>query len=230
MSERILVWDLPLRIFHWVLAASFAGAFLTAESEKLRDLHLLCGYTFAGAIAFRLVWGVLGTRHARFSSLRFGPAAIARYLRSLLAGRPERHAGHGPIAIVMIPLLLGLGLAVAGTGWAAHAELGGDWLGELHEGAATAMLVVVVGHVLGVIALSLAQRENLVLSLLSGRKAGASVDGIRSSRPLVALLLVAALGALWLPGLAAREQRLSKRGTLQAATADEVGERTRRAD
>jgi cytochrome b len=230
VSERIVVWDLPLRLFHWVLAASFAGAFLTAESERLRDLHLLCGYTFAGAIAFRLVWGFVGTRHARFSSLRFGPAAIVRYLRSLLAGRPERHVGHGPIAVVMIPLLLGLGLVVAGSGWASSAEIGGEWLEELHEGAATAMLVLVVGHVLGVVAVSLAQRENLVLPLLSGRKAGAAGDGIRSSRPLVALLLVAALAALWLPGLSAREERLAKRGAHVTANADTGGERAKHAD
>jgi cytochrome b len=212
MKTQIMVWDLPLRIFHWVLAASFAGAFLTAESERLRDLHLLCGYTFAGAIAFRLVWGLVGTRHARFSSLRFGPAAIARYLRSLLAGRPERHVGHGPLAVVMIPLLLGLGIAVAASGWALQADQGGEWLEEMHEIAAAAMLVVVVGHVLGVIAVSLAQRENLVLPLVTGRKPGGPGAGIRSSRPLVALLLVAALAALWLPGLSAREHRLAARG------------------
>ena len=230
MNDRILVWDLPLRIFHWVLAASFAGAFLTAESERLRDLHVLSGYTFAGAIAFRLLWGLVGTRHARFSSLRFGPAAIARYLRSLLAGRPERHVGHGPIAVLMIPLLLGLGLVVAGSGWATYAEFGGEWMEEVHEIAAVAMLVAVVGHVIGVIAVSLLQRENLVLPLLSGRKAGAPGGGIRTSRPLVALLLVAALAALWLPGLSARERRLAARGATAAAVVDAGGERASHRD
>ena len=230
MNDRILVWDLPLRIFHWVLAASFAGAFLTAESERHRDLHLLLGYTFAGAIAFRLLWGLVGTQHARFSSLRFGPAAIARYLRSLLAGRPERHVGHGPIAVLMIPLLLGLGLVVAGSGWATYAEFGGEWMEEVHEIAAVAMLVAVVAHVLGVIAVSLLQRENLVLPLLSGRKAGAPGSGIRTSRPLVALLLVAALAALWLPGLSARERRLAARGTTAAAAVEIGGERANHGD
>lgn len=218
--ERTLVWDLPLRVFHWVLAASFAGAFLTAESERLRDLHLLCGYTFAGAIAFRVVWGFVGTRHARFSALRFGPTALARYLRSLVAGRPERHVGHGPIAVIMIPLLLGLGVAVAASGWAVQAELGGEWLEEAHEIAATAMLVVVVGHVLGVVVVSLAQRENLVAPLVTGRKAGAAGAGIRSSRRFVALLLVLALAALWLPGLAARERRLAAREARGVETVD----------
>lgn len=223
MNERILVWDLPLRVFHWVLAASFAGAFLTAESERLRDLHLLCGYTFAGAIAFRLVWGFVGSRHARFSSLRFGPTAFARYLRSLVAGRPEPHPGHGPVAILMIPLLLGLGLGVAASGLALYAEWGGEWLEDAHEAAAFAMLAAVIAHVVGVVVVSVLQRENLTLALVTGRKHGAAGDAIRGSRPLVALLLLAALAGLWLPGLSAREHRLAARAAHVAERGGEQG-------
>jgi cytochrome b len=232
VSNRILVWDLPLRVFHWVLAASFAGAFLTAESERLRDLHLLCGYTFVGAIAFRLVWGFVGTRHARFSALRFGPAATRRYLTSLLRGRPEHHLGHSPPGAVMIPLLLGLGLAIAASGWAVYADTGGEWLEEVHEIAATVMLVAVVGHVLGVVAVSVMQRENLVLPLVTGRKRGAPGDGIRSSRPLAALLLLAALAGLWLPGIVARERRLaaSARSASIAAAGEQAGVRAGHTD
>jgi cytochrome b len=222
MNDRILVWDLPLRLFHWVLAASFAGAFLTAESERLRDVHVLFGYTFAGAIAFRVAWGLVGTRYARFGALRFGPASIARYLRSLVRGDPERHVGHSPVAAVMIPLLLGLGAAVAASGWAVWTETGGEWLEELHEAAAIGMLVAVIAHVAGVVAVSVLQRENLVLPLLSGRKAGAREAGVRSSRPLVALLLVAALAALWVPGLAARDARLARGETASAGGAHAV--------
>jgi cytochrome b len=232
VSDRILVWDLPLRVFHWVLAASFAGAFLTAESERLRDLHLLCGYTFVGAIAFRLVWGFVGTRHARFAALRFGPGASRRYLLSLLRGRPERHLGHSPPGAVMIPLLLGLGLAVAASGWAVYADAGGEWLEEAHEIAATVMLVAVVGHVLGVVAVSVLQRENLVLPLITGSKRGAPGDGIRSARPLAALLLLAALAGLWLPGIAARERRLAAKssGASIAAAGEHAGVRAERTD
>ena len=233
MSARILVWDLPLRIFHWVLAASFAAAFLTADSERLRDLHLLCGYTFAGAIAFRLVWGFVGSRHARFSALRFGPAAIGRYLRSLLAGRPERHEGHGPIATVMIPVLLGLGIAVAASGWAIHAEWGGEWLEEAHEAAAGAMLAAVVFHVVGVVVVSVLQRENLVLPLVTGRKRGTPSQAIRSSRPVAALLLLAALAALWLPALTARERAARERlarNALAVHSIDPAGERASHSD
>ena len=222
MSDRILVWDLPLRIFHWVLAASFAGAFLTAESERLRDLHVLFGYTFGGAIAFRLVWGFVGTRYARFSALRFGPAAIVRTFRSLLAGQGERHVGHGPVAVVMIPLLLGLGLVVAASGIASNAGAGGEGLEELHEAASVVLLGVVVAHVLGVLVMSFVQRENLVLPLLSGRKPGAPGAGIRGSHRLVGLLLLAALAALWVPGISAREAALAKQ---TSAVAEAGGDR-----
>ncbi len=90
--RTVKVWDIPVRLFHWSFAACFAGAWLTAESERFRDVHVALGYTMAGLIAFRLLWGLVGTRHARFASFVRGPAAVARYLRSLLAGRPEHHA------------------------------------------------------------------------------------------------------------------------------------------
>jgi cytochrome b len=73
MSTRILVWDIPTRIFHWLLAASFAGAFLTAESERYRDVHVALGYLLLALIGFRVVWGLVGTRYARFRSFAFGP-------------------------------------------------------------------------------------------------------------------------------------------------------------
>lgn len=229
MSDRILVWDLPLRIFHWVLAASFAGAFLTAESERLRDLHLLFGYTFVAAIAFRLVWGFVGTRYARFSALRSGPGAIRRYLFSLVRGRPERHPGHSPLGAVMIPLLLGIGLAVAASGWATYSDIGGEWLEDAHETAATILLVVVIGHVLGVVAVSALQRENLVLPLITGRKRGAPGDGIRSSRRLTALLLIIALVGLWRPGIFDREHRLAANASIATAR-DHAGVRAEHTD
>ena len=57
-KQRILVWDLPTRVFHWLLAASFLGAFLTAESERYRDIHVVLGYTVLGLVAFRFLWGL----------------------------------------------------------------------------------------------------------------------------------------------------------------------------
>jgi cytochrome b len=169
-SERILVWDLPTRLFHWLLAASFAGAWLTAESERWRDVHVVLGYGFAGLIVFRLLWGFVGTRYARFSAFITGPGPVKRYLGSILAGRPEHHVGHNPAGGWAVLALLGLGLASALSGFATYNGFGGHWLEELHEGAASAMLALVLVHIGAVVLSSLIHRENLVRAMLTGFK------------------------------------------------------------
>jgi len=166
----VKVWDLLVRVFHWSFAASFAGAWLTAESERWRDVHVFLGYAMLGLVAFRLLWGVVGPRHARFSSFVRGPAAIARYLRSLLSGSPEHHLGHNPAGAVAIVLLLALALLAGASGWAVYNDLGGEWLEESHEFLAGAMLAVVGVHLAGVAVASWLHRENLVASMLTGRK------------------------------------------------------------
>lgn len=208
---RILVWDLPTRIFHWSLAASFAIAWLSAESERWRDVHLVAGYAFLALIAFRLVWGIAGTRYARFTEFIRGPAAICRYLRSLLSGRPEHHVGHNPAGGLAIVLLLGLGLLTGLSGWAAYNEVGGPWgeaLEDLHEAFANGMLAVVLVHIVGVVVSSLAHRENLIRAMITGRKAGSAAEGIVRSRALVALSLAVALAGIWGFGLLDSPARL----------------------
>jgi cytochrome b len=195
--NRVLVWDLPTRLFHWLLALSFAGAFLTADSERQRDIHVLLGYTFAGLIAFRLAWGIAGTRYARFRSFGFAPREIGRYLGSLLSGAPRRYLGHNPAGSVAIFLLLGLGAAIAASGITMFNGIDGDGLEELHEGAANAMLAVVFVHVAGVLVSSVLHRENLIRSMITGRKLGEPGEGIRSSRAWLGALLLAAVLAFW---------------------------------
>lgn len=194
---RILVWDLPLRLFHWSLAAAFVGAFLTAESERYRDVHVALGYTFFGLLAFRFLWGLIGTRYARFASFAFGPRAVLAYLRSLLTARPDHHLGHNPAGSWAIFALLGLGLATAATGYMTYEDVGGKWTEELHEGAANALLALVVVHVAGVIVGSLLHRENLVAAMLTGRKRGAPSEGIAGSRWATAVALASVVAVLW---------------------------------
>lgn len=198
-SRKVLVWDAPVRVFHWLMVASFAGAYLTAESERWRLLHVTLGYTMAGLVAFRIVWGLVGTRHARFASFVRGPAAVLRYLRALLRGDPEHHVGHNPAGALAIVALLGLTLAVAASGWALFNELGGEWLEELHEASANIMLAIVALHVAGVVVASRMHRENLVGAMVSGHKPGTPHDGVRSAWHSVAtLMIVAVLGFWWL--------------------------------
>lgn len=199
ITRRILVWDAPTRLFHWLLALSFIGAYLTAESEQWRLVHITLGYTMAALVGFRLVWGMVGTRYARFASFIRSPAATLRYLTSIMRGRPEHHIGHNPAGALAIIALLLMACALAGTGWATYNDVGGDWLDELHEGIANAMLALVGIHVLAVFASSWLHRENLVGAMISGRKTGLPNEGIRRAWwSLAGLMLVAVLGFWWM--------------------------------
>ena len=206
-TTRILVWDAPTRIFHWLLAASFTGAYLTAESERWRDVHVMLGYTLLGLIAFRLVWGLIGTRYARFRSFAFGPRQVVEYVRSLLSPAPRHYVGHNPAGSWAIYLMLGLGALAGASGYASYADIGGEWMEDLHEGLASAMLGIVVIHVLGVIVSSLIHRENLTRSMITGYKAGPTSQGIRRAWCTVGAAVVGLAIAFWsgvvpAPGLA----------------------------
>ncbi len=188
--QKILVWDWPVRLGHWLMVGGFALAWLTGDSESLRLVHVAAGTTVVAVAAFRLLWGFAGTRHARFAAFVRGPAAVRRYLTSLLRLEPETHVGHNPAGGWAILALLGLALLTGLAGWATYEEIGGHWLEELHEGLAATMLTVVIVHVAGVVSGSLAHGENLVRAMFTGRKEGAPEQAIPSARPLAALLLL----------------------------------------
>lgn len=190
-ARPILVWDAPVRVMHWLMVLSFAGAWLSAESERWRLVHITLGYTLAGLVVARLLWGLVGTRHARFTSFVRGPSAALAYLRGLASGRAPHHSGHNPAGGWAVIALLALGAATTALGWAVESDLGGEWLEETHEALATGMLIVVGLHVLGVIASSLAHRENLVRAMVTGRKLGPARDAIgRRWRGLAAAVLI----------------------------------------
>lgn len=206
LRERTLVWDLPTRIFHWLLAASFVGAYVTGDGERWRDLHAMLGYTAGGLVVFRLLWGLLGTRYARFSAFPLSPRAVIDYLRSLLASSPRHYFGHNPAGSWAILLLLTLVLGAVVTGWSVYVERGPEWLEDVHETLSNAALAVVFVHVAGVVVSSFLHRENLVRAMVSGYKPGAG-PAAAGRRTLVALLLLGAVGAFWAgavpaPGLA----------------------------
>ncbi|MFN4062511.1 MAG: cytochrome b/b6 domain-containing protein [Paracoccus hibiscisoli] len=170
MTDSVRVWDGFVRLFHWSLVAMIAGTWLTAEGPKL--LHERLGYAIAILIAARLVWGLIGPRHARFADFVRGPLPVLAYLRDLRAGRERRYLGHNPAGGAMIVALL---LAVTGTaltGWlqTTDAFWGSSAMEEIHETLATLILVLAGLHVAGVLVESLRHRENLILSMLTGTK------------------------------------------------------------
>lgn len=195
---NIKVWDLPVRVGHWLLVAAFATAWLTGESEAWRLVHAMAGGTLVGVIGFRLLWGIVGTLPARFSRFVRGPHAVFAYVRSLLARTPAHHTGHNPAGGWAIVLLLVLGLLAGVTGWGAYQDTWGDWLGELHEGLTAAMLTLVIVHVAGVIVSSRLHGENLARAMLTGNKLGHADEAIPGTRLwAVPILLAAAAAGAW---------------------------------
>ena len=189
--QKILVWDLPVRLGHWLMVGGFALAWLTGDSETFRLVHVIAGATVLAVATFRLPWGFIGSRYARFVDFVRGPAAVKGYSLSLLRLQPNHHVGHNPAGGWAILLLLGLGIFTGFVGWAIYNDIGGHWLEELHEGLAVAMLTVVIVHVAGVISGSVLHGENLVRAMVNGYKQGAPEAAIRSARPLAAALLLA---------------------------------------
>ena len=198
--KRILVWDLPVRLGHWLMVGGFALAWATGDSEKWRLVHVFAGSTVMAVAAYRLLWGIVGSRTARFAEFVRGPGQAFAYLKSLLLARPPHYAGHNPAAGLAIVLLLGLALASGASGWLTYQEMGGEWLEELHEFLTGLMLAVVGVHLLGVFVGSLAHRENLVWAMVTGRKQGRPEEAINGQRIVAALMLLGwtAAGAWWL--------------------------------
>lgn len=196
-SEKQLIWDWPVRLFHWLLVLCFVGAWLSADSERWRLVHITFGYTMFGLVVFRLVWGVVGTRHARFTSFVRGPVVILRYARSLLTLRPQPYAGHNPVGAVAIMVLLGLIVVTAGTGHLIYNDASGAWAEEMHEAAAGVMLAMVILHVIAVTATSFLHRENLVGAMITGRKVADPGVAIRWSFLWVAAVMLALVLGFW---------------------------------
>jgi cytochrome b len=216
MNHRVLVWDVPTRVFHWLLVVSFGGAFLTAESERYRDIHVVLGYTLLGLIAFRLVWGFVGSRYAQFRSFLFKPSVIIAYIASLLKAKPGHYVGHNPAGSVSVYLLLALGIAVGISGVVIFQDIGGDALEELHEAVAYGMLAVVALHLVGVLTSSLMHRENLVRSMITGLKQAKPGDGIRRAHFLLGVIMLAVVVAFWVAypaiGLVQPESNVAQAG------------------
>jgi cytochrome b len=206
MSEKIKVWDLPVRVFHWLLAASFAGAYLVAESEQLRGVHMVLGYTATGLIVFRIIWGLVGSRFARFRSFLFPPSAAVGYLRSLATDRPQHFIGHNPAGSYAIYAILLIGMVTGVTGYLTLNEIGGESVEDLHEICANIWLGVVGVHIAGVLLGSWIHRENLVRAMITGYKQGVQgrdnngEAGARAGRA-VGIGLAVGVAAFWVWGL-----------------------------
>ena len=167
----VRVWDPFVRAFHWLLVAGFVvNYFELVRSGKLA--HQVVGYVVLALIAARILWGFLGPRHARFADYVARTGTIRRHIGEILAHRDRRYLGHNPAGGAMVLALLVVTILVGVTGWlnTTYWFFGSDVMEGTHEILANLMLGLVGFHVLGVIHASWRHRENLVLSMLTGRK------------------------------------------------------------
>lgn len=196
--EKVKVWDMPTRAGHWALVIAFAVAWLSGDSERWRLVHVVAGFVMAGVLAFRLFWGLAGSRYARFSSFLFSPREAAAYLMGLLKGEGGHWVGHNPAGSYAIYALILLGFAAVLSGWAVYAEAGPEELEEVHEALVNVMLGVAGLHVLGALASSLLHRENLIRSMVTGYKRGRPEDGIPGMKAAwLAVLFGCMIAAGW---------------------------------
>ena len=180
-ADTIKVWDPLLRIFHWSLVLFFSLAYIT-EDDWL-DLHVVAGYTIMMLIAFRSIWGLIGPRYARFTQFIKSPSEVLSYMKKMLRFKAPHYLGHNPAAAAMIlGLLLSIIMvcfsgmviiAAEGQGPLANtffSAINAEWVEEIHEFLANFTLLLIITHVAGVLFSSLLEGQNLVRSMITGRK------------------------------------------------------------
>lgn len=172
--EKVRVYDLPTRVFHILFAGLFIGAYFIVQvyddESALYPYHMLLGIALVATVALRVIWGVIGSRYARFTSLSLGPKALLGYFRDIVTGKLTRSMGHNPAsswaAIVMMILAVGLGV----TGYMMTQSGSGEVFEEVHELMANTFIVVVIAHVAGVILHTLRHRDGIGMSMIHGKK------------------------------------------------------------
>lgn len=221
MTEKRLVWDLPLRVFHWLFALSIAASWATAEAGfEWMQAHFYLGYWTIGLVLFRIIWGFVGPRHARFANFLRGPSTLLQYLKSLGGGTQMNTAGHNPAGGLMVIVMMAMAAFQACTGlfatddiaWsgpynpAVSSSLAGK-LTSLHHANFDWMLVAIGLHLLAIAFYALVKKQNLVLPMLTGHKPAAWVlehEVIPGSQLLKALVVIMISCGLvfWLIGAA----------------------------
>jgi cytochrome b len=182
-DNKVRVWDPAVRVFHWALAIGFLTSYV---SEGEMPIHAWAGYTLVALVLFRLFWGFIGPRHARFADFVRSPRLVLAHLKAMLGFREPRYLGHNPAGGAMAVALLALIAVTAGLGLVLYgvddgrgpfaalagglSEAGTHWLEEAHEVFANATLAFVLLHLGGVLWESLRHRENLAAAMISGRK------------------------------------------------------------
>lgn len=169
-DDRIKVWDPLVRIFHWSLVALFTFSFVTGDEWK--SAHILSGYAIGSLLVIRILWGLVGTRHARFASFIYSPRTIMAFLKDSLSMKAKRYVGHNPAGGAMVILLIAMISGIVTTGYMMTTDTfwGIEWVEDVHKALVYSTLGLIALHVAGVVLASLEHRENLARAMITGWK------------------------------------------------------------
>ena len=212
-EQVVKVWDLPTRLFHWLLVALLVVLYLTAEFGKM-DVHMKAGYAVLTLVLFRLAWGFLGSRHSRFAAFLTGPKRALAYLRSQFGGPPIVTVGHNPLGGWMVIAMLLMVLLQAGTGlfttddiltegplYSRVSGATGALLSSIHRLGFNVLVTLVALHVAAALFYRFVKKDDLITPMVTGRKilpSSLAEAGQRQASSLLALaLLVVAALVVW---------------------------------
>lgn len=193
--RRHLVYDLPTRFFHWLFAGLFLIGFTISKTvdddSPWFSYHMLAGLALGFLVLLRVIWGFLGTKHAKFSDFALNPKELIGYFKGILSGEKRLWSGHNPAsswaAIVMMSLALGLAI----TGYLMTSGPNKDTFEDIHELFANGFIVVVVLHIAGIILHTIRYHEMIGLSMIDGKKADVPQgQAISSAKPAVGVLFL----------------------------------------
>jgi len=197
---KIKVWDIPTRLFHWLLVFLFFSAFIVAKTVDDENpiflYHMVCGLIAGLLVLMRIFWGFFGSRYALFSSFLYGPGAVLTYIRKAFGKTDEPYLQHNPGASYAIFAMLTLVLALVLSG--VLMSTGAEIFEEMHKLFAFCMVLIVAVHIIGVAFYFIRHRENIIFSMIDGNKHGRQEQGIASTHPFVGMLflLIASIWAL----------------------------------
>jgi cytochrome b len=203
LEKRVLVWDLPTRLFHWSIAVLVVFCIATGKMGlDWLDVHMIGGYGVLSLVLFRLVWGFAGGRHARFASFVRGPVAVWRHIAGMLKRDAPRHLGHNPLGGWSVMAMLGAMLLQASTGLFASDDIftegplyplaskaASDMLTRIHRWNADAIIVLVTIHVLAIGFYLVIEHDNLIGPMITGRKNWRGTAPPAAANPLAAAVI-----------------------------------------
>lgn len=197
--KMIRVYDLPTRLFHWLFAGLFIAAFFIVKTfdddSAIYPLHMMLGITMGLAASLRILWGLFGSKHARFSSFALKPSELITYLKNAVTSKTKIYLGHNPasswVSIAMIVLSLGL----ATTGILMAQKINKELFEEVHELFANAFFILAIAHVAGIILHTIRHKQLIGLSMLHGKKQiQDNEEGLQSNHSFVALIFIIIIG------------------------------------